>query len=150
VEFFIHFSPFKNYSTFLICMQSALQKYWERDSNPGKSIHILKGMNLQSQSSRATCARDEGKNYLKGSQKCIFHLCIKRRSGGRFLPNLAHLESHHHNESFKISRRSVKSFKFLQGSKIACSYRKAESSLTLHCTNVHTCDWCGKTCYYCR
>jgi hypothetical protein len=37
----------------------------------------------------------------------------------------------------KISYRSVKGLRCGGGPKIACSHRKAESSITLHCTTVH-------------
>jgi hypothetical protein len=41
------------------------------------------------------------------------------------------------NQLCKISCRSIKGLRCGGGPKIACSHRKAESSITLHCTTVH-------------
>jgi hypothetical protein len=76
------------------------------------------------------------KKKLNTFGNCIFHVYGEETPLNRLLSFLAHRVTADVINLCKISYRSVKGLRRGGGPKIACSHRKAESSIILHCTTV--------------
>jgi hypothetical protein len=86
---------------------------------------------------RAVGFRKNRKIEINTSGNCIFHAYGEQTPLNRLVSFLAHHVTSPTLLLCKISYRSVKGLRWDGGPKVACSHRKAESSIRLPRTTVH-------------